>query len=110
MSPYPFSGTTLIELLPGSAVQLVGTDALKIFPPLMSWNCADGFGSGWPGVPNASAGPAGSPSCGCGCCLALASSPIDLAAGSDAKLALIGVNPLMSAALAIVRDAASLLM
>src|SRR5215831_8686545 len=108
MSPYPFSGTTLIELLPASAVQFVGTDALKILPPLMSWNWVAGGGTGCPGVPTVSDGPAGSPSCGCGCCLALASSPIDFAGGSDEKLALIGTKPLMSAALASVSDAASL--
>src|SRR5579872_4022299 len=99
---------TLIELLPAIAVQFVGTAALKIFPPLMSRYCADGGGTRCPGVPTVSAGAPGSPSCGC--CLALASSPIDFAGGRDAKLALIGVKPLMSATLEIARADASFVM
>src|SRR5262245_19446681 len=86
-------------------VQSAGTAAVKILPPVMFLYCADGLGTGCPGVPvDASPWPP------CGCCFALARSAIDLAGGSPANLVFIGWNSAESAVFAMVSASASLLM
>src|SRR5678816_2073036 len=83
-SPYPFCGTTLIDVCEGRLVQLSGTAAWKILLLGTGWYCADGFGTGCPGVPTAcSASPPPEPP------PPLASSPIHFAAGRAAKTGLI---------------------
>src|SRR5262245_29590719 len=100
-------------------VQLPGTDAWKTLPPAMSLYCADGRPSGCPGDPTAPPSLLASPRCPCPCCpcpcplgacLPRARSAIDLAGPTDANSVLIGWNSLASAALAIVRNDASLVM
>src|SRR3954462_13044559 len=94
-----------MALLDGSVVQSAGTDAWNTLPPLTALNSADGRASGCPGVPTAcAASPADS------VVFAFASSAIDFAGGWEAKAVLIGSNWLASAALAIVRASASLVM
>ena len=67
-------------------------------------SCDDGAGTGWPGVPTErGVSPPASP-------FARANSLIDFAAGNDVNVDLIVVNPLLSAAVAMVNASASLLM
>src|SRR5262245_3960974 len=108
---------TLSELFAGIVVQSDGTDTCSTLPPLISRYCADGLGTGCPGVPTAAAvcivlplsaspppPPPPPPP------LALANSPIVFAGGRPAKVVLTEENPLVSAGAAIVRAVASLLM
>ena len=72
----------------------------------------DGGGTGSPGVPAGEPPvfPIASPDGSRDVLVARARSPMDLAGDNDANAILTGSNPLTSAGVAIVRDAASLLM
>src|SRR5262245_33286767 len=87
-------------------VQLSGTDAWKILPPLISRNCDDGLGMGCPGVPTAAVAPLPPPDPP----PALASSADVFAPGIAANAVLIGWNPLESAGVATFSMSASWLM